>query len=76
MNATDIVNIIGNARKTADLCGVSITQVYRMTYPKGYNNGSGNRIDPKHFKKILKYSNQNNLGITKDDLWSMLPEGE
>ena len=72
MNATDIVALIGSTEKTADMLGVAVTQIYRMTYPRGIHNGLGNRIPSKYFSKILSYSEANNLGITRDDLWDMI----
>lgn len=72
MNATDIVNVVGSIKKMADLLGVSETQIYRMTYDKNRHNGTGNKIPSKYWNIILQYSDDNNLGITKDEFWDMM----
>jgi hypothetical protein len=74
MNATQVIDKLGGIKVTARLLNFDKTQAYRYRYKKGENNGSGNAISPKHFKRIVRYAEKVNIDITLADLCEMLPD--
>jgi hypothetical protein len=75
LDAKIIIDKLGGIKKTSEILGVSETQIYRFTYNKGVNNGSGNTIPPKHWNNILAYSKLNNIDIDTTSLFEMLEDG-
>jgi hypothetical protein len=75
LDAKTIIEKLGGIKKTSEILGVSETQVYRFTYSKGVNNGSGNTIPPKHWNNILAHAKSNNIDIDTTGLFKMFHNG-
>ena len=67
-----VIKKFGGHKHLARALDISLTTVYRWTYPKGVHGATDGLIPVKHHHKIVIYSNRFGYELKKKDLF---PQG-
>ncbi len=62
-----VIEKFGGREEFANVLGITIVSVYRMTYPRS-RGGTGGLIPSKHHAKLFKAAQDRGIDLKADDL--------
>lgn len=65
--ASRVIEKFGGRDAFADVLGITVVSVYRMTYPRE-RGGTGGTIPQKHHAKLFKAAQERGIDLKADDL--------